>query len=310
MKFNNLFLKLFNKKKYKQNKFLLKIKEEKQFFEEFIYKKIKDIAYNIKSKKVLNFLHSGHCGDLIYSLPIIKKLSLTHICNLYIGINKKLDQEYFDHPAKGVLIDDRMFNLILPLIKNQKYLNEVKNHNGENIDVNLDLFRELPISLHFNSSRWYSHITGANPDLSEPYIETPEHQSIKNKIIILRSLRYKNHLIDYKFLNNYDQDFLFIGLKNEYDELKQQVINLKWHETSDFFEMSKLIKSSKFFIGNQSLGFAIAEALKVPRLLENAPGFTVVQPTGGLCYDFYFQTHFEKYFDLLNNRNSNSANIE
>ena len=66
--------------------------------------------------------------------------------------------------------------------------------------------------------------------------------------------------------------------------------------------MSQIIKSSKFFLGNQSLAFSIAEGLKVPRILESRPDFPVVQPQGGKCYDFYFQTHFEKYFEILNGR--------
>ena len=64
--------------------------------------------------------------------------------------------------------------------------------------------------------------------------------------------------------------------------------------------MSKIIKSSKFFIGNQSMAFAIAESLKIPRLLECRPDFPVVQPVGGEGYDFYYQIHFEKWVKYLN----------
>ena len=50
------------------------------------YKKIiDDIYYAIQHNKEINFLHSGHCGDLIYSFAVIKKLSLTHKCNFYVG---------------------------------------------------------------------------------------------------------------------------------------------------------------------------------------------------------------------------------
>ena len=42
------------------------------------YKKIiEDINHAIKHNKELNFLHSGHCGDLIYSFAVIKRLSLS-----------------------------------------------------------------------------------------------------------------------------------------------------------------------------------------------------------------------------------------
>ena len=35
-------------------------------------------------KNELNFLHSGHMGDIINALPVIKQLSKTHKCNLFI----------------------------------------------------------------------------------------------------------------------------------------------------------------------------------------------------------------------------------
>ena len=64
------------------------------------------------------------------------------------------------------------------------------------------------------------------------------------------------------------------------------------------------VKSGKFFLGNMSLGFALAEILKVPRLLENFPEYNVVNPHGPNAYDFYFQDHFEKLFkDLYNLKN-------
>ena len=64
----------------------------------------------------------------------------------------------------------------------------------------------------------------------------------------------------------------------------------------------QLIKSCKFFLGNMSLFYPMAEALKVPRLLEACPEFPVVQPVGIDAYDFYFQPHFEKWFNYLNTK--------
>ena len=65
---------------------------------------------------------------------------------------------------------------------------------------------------------------------------------------------------------------------------------------------TSLIKSSKFFIGNQSIAYPMAEALKVPRLLEAEPSFPVVQPIGKNSYDFYYQPHFEKFVKILSKK--------
>ena len=92
---------------------------------------------------------------------------------------------------------------------------------------------------------------------------------------------------------------MFVGIKEEYDDLKKQIPNLEFYEPKDFLEIAQIIKSSKFFIGNQSVCYPIAEALKVPRLLEASPEYPVVQPVGKDAFDFYFQPHFQKWFDYL-----------
>ena len=58
-------------------------------------------------------------------------------------------------------------------------------------------------------------------------------------------------------------------------------------------------KFQKLFIGNLSFGYALAEALKVPRLLESGPNFPLVYPNGNHGYDFYFQSHFEDLFQKV-----------
>ena len=90
-----------------------------------------------------------------------------------------------------------------------------------------------------------------------------------------------------------------VGLKDEFDDLKFQIKNLEFYDCKDFLELASIIRSSKLFIGNLSFGFAIAEALKVPRLLESAPNFPLVYPNGNYGYDFYFQVHFEELVEKL-----------
>ena len=88
----------------------------------------------------------------------------------------------------------------------------------------------------------------------------------------------------------------------EFNELKKEISNLEFHECKDFLEMAQIIKSSRFFVGNSSLGIDLAEATKVPRLLEACPGFPARQIHGLDAYDFYFQSHFEKFFKILDEK--------
>ena len=129
-----------------------------------------------------------------------------------------------------------------------------------------------------------------------------KHPTINDRIVIQRTFRFRNIYINYEFIKNYESA-LFVGIKEEYEDLKKQIPNLEFYEPKDFLEIAQIIKSSKFFIGNQSVCYPIAEALKVPRLLEASPEYPVVQPVGKDAFDFYFQPHFEKWFDYLYNKN-------
>ena len=294
MIFKKLYYKLFNSENKNQFKDELKI----NLFDEKYKKIIDQINKSVLEKKELNFLHSGTSGDLIYSFSLIKKLSQTHKCNFYIGVNKKFTYEYYKHTGGGFLISEKMYNLLIPLLKQQNFFNQVKKHEHETIDINLDLFRELPWNNTFNSPRWYFHIAGEHADLNDSYLDVDEHKSIKKRIVIQRTFRHRNIYINYNFLKNYD-DPLFVGIKEEYDDLKKQVPNLEFYNPKDFLEIAQIIKSSRFFLGNQSVCFPIAEAMKVPRLLEASPDTPLVQPVGKNGYDFYFQPHFEKWFKYL-----------
>lgn len=298
------WFKLTNQDNYKQYKIEENVKRDVKIFQTKFETYINEIQNKIKNKKKLSFLHSGHIGDVINVLPVIKELSKDHVCNLYIGINKPLEVKHYGHQGGNVYINEKIYNMLQPLLKSQKYLSTVEEHNNQEIDIDFDILRRLPINLLFDNLRYGSLIAGIQPDIEVPYISVTPHNEIKNKIVILRSLRYRNHFITYKFLENYD-DILFIGTKVEYLDLKKEIKNLKFYDCRDFLDMAMIIKASKFFLGNSSLGIDIAEALKIPRLMEACPHFPARQVHGKNAYDFYFQSHFEKFFKILYDNKNN-----
>jgi len=301
---NNLILKfwykIFNKSKYQHLKYKNNLSNRVNYYNSQIYEKILEIEKKIKNNRELSFLHSGHLGDIMYSLPVIKELSKNHDCKLYIQSDKPMETDYQNHPSGKIYLDKRIINLFLPLLKIQPYLSSVNIYNKEKIDINLDLFRSIPINIRFHSIRWYAHLTGTHVKMDEPYIFVKPHNLIKNKIVIVRSPRYRNEYINYKFLKNF-KNLICVGLKSEYDDLKNEIHNLEFYDCKDFLEMAEIIKASKFFIGNLCFSYSIAEALKIPRLLEASPDFPVVFPVGSNAFDFYHQNHFEKFFNNLNN---------
>ena len=294
-----ILYKITDKKKYKEYKIKESLKKKIDWFESGFREKISNITKKIENKKEISFLHSGHLGDIIDSLAMIKEISKTRTCKLFIEADKKIDVKFNKHPAGNVFLNKKMVNMILPLLNEQSYIKHISIYNKENIDVDLNLFKELAMNFNMDSVRWYFQVIGLQTDLSLPYLKVEPHEKIKNKVVIMRTIRRNNYFINYKFINKY-RDLLFIGLEDEYRILKNEIPNLEFYDCSNFLEIARIIKSGKFFLGNLSLGYSIAEALKVPRLLEcYPPEFPAMHPNGKNAYEFYFQQHFEKWFDYL-----------
>ena len=114
MLIKKIFYKFINKKKYDEYKenFLKKkkIKILKSGFED----KISKIQKIIKNKKEISFLHAGHLGDILNSLPVIKEVSKTHNCNLYIQANKPLpaDAKYW-HTKDWTFLNDKNIDMLI-----------------------------------------------------------------------------------------------------------------------------------------------------------------------------------------------------
>lgn len=222
---NPLFLKKYfykytDKKKYLEAKELKShLDKRKKLTNDFI-EKLSSIQTYLSEEKEINFMHSGHIGDIIYALPVIKKISETHTCNLYINCNQQITQKAYKHIAGSVYINDKLYAKLHPLLTSVDYLNRVEKFNNQKIHINLDLFREFPFDLNFITVRWYSHLTGVFPDFSLPSLSVEPHPIIKDKVIIIRSFRVRNSFVDYSFLRKYD-DLLFVGLPDEYEDLKK-----------------------------------------------------------------------------------------
>ena len=252
MYIKKLFYKLTNKDKHFHYKVNLKkdatIKQNIKTFETEIEKKIINIQKNIENKKELSFLHYGHLGDVVCSLPVIKELSKTHKCNFYIQTNKSLppNARHYKRFGDYVFLTDANLNLLLPLFMNQAYFHKVDKYINQKIDIDLNLVRKMPIDFRGDLIRWYSQLTGVYTDLSTPYLFAEPHKNIKDKVIIMRNTRRKNYFTNYKFLKKYD-NLLFIGLNDEYKDLKKEVPNLEYYDCKNFLEMAQIIKSGKFF---------------------------------------------------------------
>ena len=156
---NKFFIKLFNKNKYQKVKNEIQQNKNRNFYDKQIIPKLDEISKSIKTKKELTFLHSGHLGDIINSLPLIKEIAKNSKCYLYLEVKKKMSKEVDggDHPFGDFYLSEDAINKLIPLLKNQKYISDVRIYNSQTIDINLNLFREWPINFNIDSVRWYFH---------------------------------------------------------------------------------------------------------------------------------------------------------
>ena len=83
-----IYFKILDKEKYAKYKNTQKNNKKFEYYQNNIREKILNIHAALKEKKSLSFLHSGHLGDLMYSLPLVKELSKNYECNFWINLRK------------------------------------------------------------------------------------------------------------------------------------------------------------------------------------------------------------------------------
>lgn len=268
-----------------------------------------------KFKKLI-FTHSGALGDILYSLPFcnyLKNLLSLSSFEYIIKINNPGNFN-INHPAGHVLTNLTLANFIKPLLEiqpNIKNINIIDEHtenginylhslkNSDTLIINLDNFRKLPCNFSANYiPKYYFYLMNSfnyNTDnLILPSLIANTDNRAKNKIILFRSLRYHNKLISYKFLEKIKENILFIGLPEEYNNFKTSYFECEYLLTKNALEVANLINSAKLTIGNQTFFFAIAELLKVPRLLEQCQYCPNVLTLGGYGQDILYQNQFEQ----------------
>lgn len=252
----------------------------------------------------VNFSHSGHTGDVIYSLPAMYSLAKGRKINLYLRLHQPVTDftKNMTHPNGKFMLNERSVEMFAPLLSKQPGIHSFKALENEIVHYDLSIFKAFPFDYRMSSiTRYYLLTYGINADLWNPWLHVTPNEDYKDTIVIARSSRYHSPNISYAFLNKYNKLF-FVGLPDEYAEMKKQLPNLAYKPVANFLELAEIIAGSKLFIGNQSFPFALAEALKAKRVLEvfyQCPNVMAEGPNGwGFCY----QPQFEKIVgDILDN---------
>lgn len=259
----------------------------------------------------ITFKHSFNSGDLITVLPGIK-----HICEknntkaiVYQRLNLPADYGHNDpHPiafeGKPVCMNRYMFNMIKPLIESQEYIERFEIWEGQQVQFDYDKTRQssqMPLpggDIHKWPSLIYPQL---ECPLDGPWIDAPASGS-NGHIVINLTERYRNPYISYFFLKENQGDCIFVGNPNEANKFNNQWGLNIWHKpVGDFMMLAKIINGCRFFIGNQSFCWHLADAMKVPRILEVCARYPNTFPTGPDGYSFITQEALEfRFHKLLN----------
>jgi len=142
MNIKKIWLKIFNNSKYIEFKKTQTEIQNKNLYNEIIKKKLDAINLVLENKNKISFLHSGHLGDIINSLPLIKEISKNKECHLFIESNKLIPPEIknSNHPFGKYYLSESSVKKILPLLSKQDYIKKVEIFNNQKIDINLVQF--------------------------------------------------------------------------------------------------------------------------------------------------------------------------
>lgn len=244
---------------------------------------------------MIDFKHSGFATDILYALPAIRKVCEMNdekaVLHLETNVDN-VDKDKPGHPYSPFKLMDEEVTLLKGLLVDQDYIEDVVIFDGDlsKINVDLDLFRTQPINFSSgNISRYYFSMAGISDSLEKPVLETKSNERYNNRIVISRSLIYQNKNVDWRVLNDFeDVKYYFLGSNMEFKDISTKLKNVIHVQPKDYREAAEIIKGSSLFIGNQNMYYAIAESLKVKRLLEVCPYTSNVVPSGGENYDVHY----------------------
>lgn len=246
---------------------------------------------------MLGVKHSGQLGDIVYALPFVKAFIARYGFEkvvLFIPSDKQAHRPRgLNHMAGDLMVSAGMFSFIEPLLLSQSYIEKVLYIAEEKIPsgiLDLDLMRSGLVNLNAGNIRSnYFKVFGLMDFDVGPWLNFSEKEhGVYFDIVIGRSCRYINDSIDYNVLAEIACVVGFIGTDDEFGFFKIRYPKLKLIrvEIKNALQAAFAIKKSRLYLGNQSLFFALAEAMQHPRILESFEPVPNVIPTSGASGSF------------------------
>lgn len=279
----------------------------------------------------LTYFHNCNSGDLVAALAGIREAYRKSGKKAVIFQELDMPGHYMaglihsvkDEKGIQVTMNRKMFDMLRPLLLAQDYVEDFQVYSDQKIDIDLTIIRERVVCSDENPDKPHTIIPArqfvniphmalpgwtiiAYPsmacNLAEPWVNVADGIiSFEKKILINRTERYQSKTVKYNFLKAYQDDLVFIGTETEHLRFcKQFDLDFPRLEVDDFLDLAQCLKSCRFFMGNQSFPWNLANAMGTPRILEMFPQAPNCQPfIGDDNYGSPFQVPLEYYFDLL-----------
>ena len=208
----------------------------------------------------LRFRHRRKLGDIIYSLPVVRHLGGGILYLDPTSLDGTQDQAYW-----RLRFDD-----LIPFLEQQPFLHEVRIHEGEAFDVDLDAYlRTTHGTPGDRVTIAANHFIGLElevPDAIAPWLIAGTSPA-SYPIIVHRSARYHG-FVDYSFLFEVTDELYCVGSDEERRPF--EAIGARPIVTRDVRELAAAINGCAVFIGNQSLPLALAAGLGKRRMIEES----------------------------------------
>jgi len=279
-----------------------------------------EIATDIPVKEGMpaQIRHSVNSGDLVAAMGSIKKYYELTKRKVIVLQTVDFEAAYYqgaEHPivdssGKNVTVNDKIFEMLKPLIESQDYVDSMVRYSGQRIDVDFDVVRgktfvNLP---HGPIQGW---IPLAYPDLdfdiSKPWITIDKSKcpvgikgAVSGKILLNFTARYRAK-VDYFFLQSFVSELIFTGTEKEHwDFCNKWGLNIPRLEIDNFLDLAYALQEARFMVGNQSMLWNLAQSMGTRRILEMCSFADNCFPgIGENSKGYFYQVGAEHYFRLF-----------
>lgn len=230
---------------------------------------------------MLKFKHSGSFSDIIYSLPLIRKLGGGDLVIHLYSLEKALKENgYRDGDIDSVYrnrFTQEDFEFVIPLLKRQPYINNAYTADGYQIDYDLDRCKGY-LYRKFQGNAVEAYYRLFEQDYTSYQVVQPwlsVDSTTEADVVISRSTRYRSTQANcrpvWEGINakvNFKQNAVFVGTPAEYSDFNDMGFGVPYRPVENLLDMASVIAGANLFVGNQCLAYSLAQGLGRPTICE------------------------------------------